>query len=266
MSVLPVVLLCVAGLWGCATKSDHHTAMQEEDKGAKKLLQGIWIDEESEEVAFRIKGDTVFYPDSTTMPAYFKIVADTFVVDGGRRQEKYPVAKRTAQAFWFKNSNGDFVKLVKSNDPADTLWFSVPLFQPVLITEKVKRDTVVHYDDERYHCYITINPTKYKVVRSTYSDDGMALENVYYDNIVHLSVYRGGNKVFSQNITKQTFAKLVPSHFISQAILGDMLFNRVDAKGFHFQASLCLPEGNTISYLLDVCIGFGGQFSVKFKD
>lgn len=265
LSVLSLFYLCVTAFSGCSSKSGNSSSLHKEDRFAKKMLQGIWVDDESEEVVFRIKGDSVFYPDSATMPAYFKIVADTFVVDGGSQQDKYPVVKRTYHTFWFKNTNGDFVKLIRSNDPADTILFSAPLRQPVLITEKVKRDTVVYYDEKRYHCYITINPTKYKVVRSTYSDDGMALENVYYDNIVHLGVYQGKRKVFSRNVAKQEFAKFVPGHFISQAILGDMLFNNVDDKGFHFQASLCLPDGNAVSYLLDVCIGFGGQFSVSFK-
>ncbi|MBQ1880221.1 MAG: DUF4738 domain-containing protein, partial [Lachnospiraceae bacterium] len=32
---------------------------------------------------------------------------------------------------------------------------------------------VVNYEGKRYHLYIAVNPTKYKVVRHTLNDDGL---------------------------------------------------------------------------------------------
>ena len=34
------------------------------------MLQGVWEDEETDEVLFKLQGDSVYYPDSTSMPAY----------------------------------------------------------------------------------------------------------------------------------------------------------------------------------------------------
>ena len=39
-----------------------------DSKESKALLQGIWVDEETENVVFKVQGDTVFYPDSTISP------------------------------------------------------------------------------------------------------------------------------------------------------------------------------------------------------
>ena len=36
-----------------------------ESREAKALLQGTWMDNETEDVLFRMKGDTVYYADST---------------------------------------------------------------------------------------------------------------------------------------------------------------------------------------------------------
>ena len=55
----------------------------------------------------------------------------------------------------------------------------------------LKRDCVVFFNDEKYHCYIQINPTTYKVVKPSVNDDGVEVDNVYYDNIVNLTVFNG---------------------------------------------------------------------------
>ena len=51
-----------------------------EDVSAKKMLQGIWLNDDEEEPAFRVVGDTIFYPDSTSQPVYFQIIHDTLML------------------------------------------------------------------------------------------------------------------------------------------------------------------------------------------
>ena len=51
-----------------------------DDSGAKAMLQGIWVDCESEDVAFKVTGDSVYYPDATSLPSYFRIKADTLII------------------------------------------------------------------------------------------------------------------------------------------------------------------------------------------
>lgn len=44
----------------CRQKELHGSTLSE-SSAAKALLQGIWIDEETEEVSFCAKGDTLFF-------------------------------------------------------------------------------------------------------------------------------------------------------------------------------------------------------------
>lgn len=58
-----------------------------------------------------------------------------------------------------------------------------------------------------------MNPTTYKVYKSSYNDDGVQVDNVYYDNIVNIHVYHGANRVFSRDFHKKDFLKVVPAEF-----------------------------------------------------
>ena len=106
-------------------------------------------------------------------------------------------------------------------------------------THQVKKDSVVNYDGARYHWYIAINPTKYKVITRTYNDDGIEVENVYYDNIMHVSVFQGSRQLYSSDFRKQQYANQVPAQFLEEAILANMEFTHIDADGLHFAATLC---------------------------
>ena len=55
--VLPVFLLLFL-LVACGQKEKQATTPVE-DVAAKKMLQGIWLDEENGEPAFRVEGDTI---------------------------------------------------------------------------------------------------------------------------------------------------------------------------------------------------------------
>lgn len=260
MNIKHCVLMAIATLivWGCSDKPKA-TATASENKEAKRMLQGIWINDESSDVVFQVKGDSIYYPDSTSVPAYFKIVGDTLVL--GAQQIHYPVTKMTQNLFWFRNQNGDEVRLARSGEPSDSLAFGkkVAFLQPKKV---IKSDTVVNYGSERYHCYIAINPTTKKVYVTNYDDDGVGMDNIYYDNIVHISVYHGGDKLYSSDIKKQMFSRYVSKEFLSHAILSNMTFNKIDEKGFHFDATICNPNG-TSCYLLDTKIDFHGKMTME---
>ena len=257
--LFPVISLCLMS--SCQSKPAADSAV-EESAEAKSLLQGIWIDTETEEVTFWVKGDTIFYPDSTVQPTYFKIVGDTIHVGRNR----YPVLKQTPYLFWFKNLAGDVIKLSKSDDPNDVLDFNHE--QPQILTsltDVLKADSVVAFEGIRYHWYIAINPTKYKVTTSSYGDDGVEVENVYYDNIINISVFQGSRRVFSSDFKKQMFVGQVPEGFLEQAILGNMQYNRIDKNGLHFDATICIPDG-AACYLISVDVGFDGQCSMQLLE
>lgn len=230
-----------------------------EDKGAKEMLQGVWVEEESGDVSMRIKGDSIFYTDSTSMPAYFRIIGDSLVMGSGT---SYAIVKQTPNLFWFMNQNGDVVKLQKSNDPVDETEFVHDTPQIMTYTHQVKTDSVVMYNGERYHWYIAINPTKYKVVKRSYNDDGLEVENIYYDNIMHVSVFQGARRLFSSDFRKQMYAKLVPESFLNEAILVNMEYSRADAQGLYFNATLCVPDGASC-YLVETCISYIGQMTMQ---
>lgn len=244
---------------GCKNKTAD-SATAQEDTEAKKLLRGVWMDGETEEVTFKVEGDTIYYPDSTAQPAPFKIFGDTLVI--GAPEAKYPIVKQTAHLFWFKNQNGDVVKLVKSDNPDDTFDFVHDKPAITIYKTVVKRDTVVMHGGERYHCYIAINPTKYKVVCTTYNSDGVGIDNVYYDNIIHISVFKGATQLYSRDFNKQMYARFVPKQFLTQSILSDMNFNKVDERGFHFNATICQPDGASC-YMLDTNISLAGKMSME---
>lgn len=255
---IPIAIMLVV-LASCKPK-DTASPSAKESKEAKALLQGIWLDQATETVVFEVKGDTVFYPDSISQPSYFKIVGDTMIV--GASAAKYPVMKQTQYIFWFLNQAGDTIKLVKSNEESDTLSINHKQPEAMTISEVTKRDTVVNYDSKRYHCYVAINPTKYKVVSTTYNDDGVEVSNVYYDNIIHVSVFNGNTRIFGKNFQKKDFTRYVPENFLSQALLGDMKFDDVDAEGFHFNATLCTPNAASC-YLVETVISFQGKLTMK---
>ena len=246
----------------CSSKSDSpkqvETEEEKESLEAKKLLQGIWVDDETGEVSFRAVGDTIFYPDTISQPTLFRIVKDSLVlVDVGA---KYPIVKQSAHLFSFRNQNGDEVKLQKSDDPIHAFAFVRDQPRVQTYTEVVKTDSVVHYNGMRYHWYLAINPTKYKVHTTSYNEDGVEVDNVYYDNIMHVSVFKGANKLFSTDFKKQLFASKIPQQFLEQSVLSNMEFKCVDAKGFHFIATICIPDG-AACYKAENTVSFDGKLT-----
>ena len=256
--VLMVLLLSACGQ---PAQQSQSAPNKQEDKEAKALLQGIWVDEETEELAFRASGDTIFYPDSTSQPAFFCIIDDSLELSGRR----YAIEKQAAHVFWFRNANGDIIKLSKSDDPQHRLDFEQQKPKVLTYTEVVNRDSVVFYEGERYHWYVTINPTKYKVVATTYNDDGMEVKNVYYDNIIHLSLFQGARRLYSSDFRKQMYGKMIPGSFLNQAILSNIEYGHVDAQGFHFSATLCKTDGVSC-YMVDIIISKTGAMTMKLLE
>lgn len=232
-----------------------------EDLKAKAMLQGVWVNEDEQYVAFKIKGDTIYYPDSTSMSVYFKVISDTLVIYGSN-VTKYPIQKLTKNLFLFKNSNGDEVRLVNSGDHDDAALFTNKQVEALNQNKLIKRDTVVNHGDTRYHCYVQVNPTTYKVVKSSYNDEGVLVDNVYYDNIVNLNVYRGADKLFSGDFRKQQFSKIVPADFLSKSVFSDMVFDSIDSHGIKYIAILIIPDSQS-SYHVAVTVNYNGKLSMQ---
>lgn len=232
-----------------------------DDKEAKAMLQGVWVDEESGDVAFRVNGDTLYFADATSMPTYFRIYEDSLYLASGTA---YGVVKQTEHLFWFNNQNGDLLKLQKS-DGMDGADIDATAPSVLTYTHQVKIDSVVAYNNNRYHWYIAINPTKYKVSKRSFNEDGLEVENVYYDNIMHISVFQGAHKIYSSDFHKKQYQGLVPAAFLDEAILANMEYSSIDAEGLHFNATLCIPDGATC-YMVESTISYTGALSMKLVE
>ena len=261
MKRLIPILFTSALLTGCFHQQGSRVTEDEQQESleAKALMQGVWLDSESEEVSFSVKGDTIFFSDSTSMPTCFKIINDSLVFASGT---KYGIEKQTEHLFWFKNQNGDVIKLKKSDDPDDASEIVHDTPKIMTYSHQVKTDSTVTYGGERYHWYIAINPTKYKVVKQSYNDDGVEVENIYYDNIMHISVYKGAQKLYSSDFRKSQYSRHVPPEFLEQAVLCNMEFSDIDASGLHFNATLCIPDGASC-YLIETLIDYKGHMTMK---
>ena len=240
----------------------NNSSVVSEDKEAKAMLQGVWVDEESGDVSFRVSGDTIYYADATSMPAYFRIYKDSLYLGSGT---SYGIVKQTEHLFWFNNQNGDLLKLRKSDGSEDEVVQESTAPSILTYSHQVKIDSVVSYNGNRYHWYIAINPTKYKVAKRTYNEDGLEVENVYYDNIMHVSVFLGARKVYSSDFRKQQYKGIVPDAFLDEAILANMEFSHIDNEGLHFNATLCVPDGATC-YMVESTISYTGVASMKLVE
>lgn len=253
-----IIIVCVLIFFAGCQKQVNNGKLPE-SREAKQLLQGVWSDAESESVIFQMHGDSVYYPDSTSMPAYFRVYNDTLYLGSTAH---YHIEKHSEHVLWFKGGDGEVVKLVKEDDTQDEELFENKKAQILTLTDVMKKDTVVTYQNNRYHLYIAVNPTKYKVARQAINDDGLEVENVYYDNIIHLSIFEGARQLFSRDFRKQQYQKRLPSRFFEQAILNNMEFSSIDDKGIHMNVSVCTP-GDASCYLIEHVISYDGILSTE---
>ena len=237
-----------------SSKNPHSSSGQEEDLSAKELLQGIWLDDETESPLMRIEGDTIYYADSQSAPITFKIIRDTLYTYGNDTTY-YKIDKQAEHIFWFHSITDDVIKLHKSEDANDSIYF---VRQELVIPAYTE---VVTYNGTRYRAYVYINPSKMRVIKTTYSEDGISMDNVYYDNVMHICVYEGKKSLFASDVTKQMFDKVLPVDFLEQSILSDTKFMKVDRNGFHYQAVLAIPETSIYS-IVNMEVSFKGDLTI----
>ena len=254
-----LVFLC-ATAFSCKNKGED-TAVRTEDLKAKQLFQGIWVDSDEENVVFKVKGDTIYYPDSLSQPIKFAIYGDTLELKSAN-DSKYAILKQSAHIFEFKNSNGDIVKLIKGEDPSFELQFANKKPTSVNQNKTIKSDTILFCNNERYHSYIQVNPTTYKVLKTSYNDDGLEIESVYFDNTIHLGIFKQETKIFSKDFKKSDFTQYVPKDFLKQSVLSDLTAITSDNKGFHYIAELAIPD-SYVSYMVNIVITTDGKISMN---
>lgn len=256
-----IIAVCsIILLFACSNSKDTKSA--EEDFTAKTLLQGIWIDDETDMPLLRIEGDTIYYTNPQNIPVAFKVIHDTIYIYGNQTVA-YKIDRQTGDNFWFHSLADDIVKLHKSENVEDTLSF---IKQEVEVipgtTEVTKKDSVVMYGGKRYRGYVYINPSQMKVIRTSYSENGIGVDNVYYDNVIHICVYEGKQMLYGKDIIKKDFSDIFSVELLNQMILADMNFLGINNKGYHYQATLRIPESSVYN-LIDITIGFDKQLKIK---
>ena len=58
------------------------------------------------------------------------------------------------------------------------------------------------------------------------------------------------------------FADIFPAEMLDQAILADMNFMGVDSKGYHYRATLGIPESSVYN-LVNMIIGFDNTMNIE---
>lgn len=236
----------------------------EVDSAAMSRFEGIWVNAETQNVVLRVIGDSIFYPDTVNLPVRFSIVNDSLVLYG-EEDTKYLIKKQGDYVFHFVSSMGEEVNLHKSENPEDSLAFSLVRIKPIIYNNVTKRDTVVNYSGTRYHCYVFVNPSRNRVYKNSLNDEGIDVSTYYYDNVIHLSVYKGNQALLSRDFTKNDFKDLIPAHFLQQSTLSDVNFQHVDGDGFHFDAIICMPD-DALCYMVQVLIRMDGKYELTLLD
>ena len=261
MNRISTLIACISLLAACSNQPKKQEKPEEEDLRAKELLQGIWVDDMTETPLIRIKGDSIYYIDESVHPATFKIIGDSLKTYG-QQTASYHIKKKGEYFFWIESAMGEILQLSKSENTVDSLLSQETIPSQKPDREVIQKDHIVHFNNIRYRGYVYINPTDIKVIQPEITEEGLEIENVYYDNIIHICVYEGKKSLFARDMKKGDFEPLIPAEYFRRSILTDMDFAGVDAKGYQYQATLCIPNSATC-YLINISITKDGDISYE---
>ena len=228
----------------------------------RSQLQGVWLDKYTESPVLKIEGDSLLYASKSDSRMRYVLVNDTLFVLG-LYTVPYPVLEQTEYSLCLKTPMGDEIALYKG-DQADMLLRESENIDSKPVTHVIKKDSVIRIGKNRYRGYITINPTTVKVVRPGLTEDGFSIDNVYYDNIIHICVYEGKKQLCGKDIKRSMFNGIVPKEFLSVSILQDMEFRGMKNHKFLFHSTLRVPDGP--SYYAQVVIDRENQVEVSLID
>lgn len=258
--MLKILFVCIILMAVSCKEANVAENIKEESLSAKELLQGIWLDED-ETVNMKVKGDTIYFADTLMSPVYFQILDDSLVLKGAREM-RYAIVRQSPNIFHFTNHMGDVVKLSKSIHAEDAQIFERKVAVQLNQNQLIKRDTILVEGQRRYHVYVQVNPSTYKVVRTSYNQDGVMVDNIYYDNIVNVCVYDGGNRIFFRDMYKKDFQKFIPSDYFGQSVLSDINITEISSEGIKLQAYICVPDSPT-SYVVNILITESGEMKMS---
>lgn len=252
-----LLALCIGA---CRQSSD---TSAREDRQAKEMLQGIWTDDGNDNAIFMAKGDSIFFPDSSSQPAKFWIYGDSLYVKGNDTNH-YLITRQDKHLFKFINGMGDEVKLVKDDSGALLGQFNVDRPYAMNILRTTSSDSLFHAEGSRWEVRVSIQPTSDKVIKSDYNDIGIEVDNLYLDNSARVTLLFDGVVVYSHEFSKPEFERFLPKDMIQKSILRDMQLERADASSVFLTATLGIPDAAS-SYVVETRIQRDGKTSMRLK-
>lgn len=246
----------------CSSKEAKQEADLKEDLLAKEMLQGFWVDEDTELPVMRIEGDSFHYT-SSSQPMAFKVMGDSLFLLGQRDTISYKILKKSERELWIQSIFGDEVRYSKTSYEEDLLAFDTESEKEIRNTaEQTQKDSVVIYQNKRYRGYVFVNPTQMKVIKSGYDDTGLLMDKTYFDNIIYLCVYQDKNQLWGSNIEKKLFNDLLSEDEVDGCILEDADFVGVDQNGYHFRLDLNVPD-SYLGYHVSLTVSKDGETSSR---
>lgn len=267
-SIFLFAILLVTVSFACScnggSKSNESVTSQE-DLEAKKKLQGTWKNDLEGDYVFSFKGDSIYFTDSVSIPASFCVINDTLIVNSSK-PVKYAIKSLNSTQFVFINMNGDEVELVK-DDAVDLSSIGQYAQAQTNVNQgkTIKKDSIMNVGNHRYHVYTQVNPTTYKVFLQTTNDDGLNVEQIFYDNIVYVGVFDGGQKIFGQDFSKKSFEQKVPKNYLSNAILSEIAIDKATTEGINLTAILAIPNSST-TFHVNILVSPEGKVTLAIKE
>ena len=131
----------------------------------------------------------------------------------------------------------------------------------------IKRDTIVSYNNVGCTLLCHRQPLlPIRFVKASYNDEGVEVDNVYYDNIVNLNVYHGAMKtLLGGDFRKQQFKHIVPSKLSESELSSAIdLHDSIDKNGVHYIAVLVIPDSMS-SYEVLLTVSYTGHLQMRLR-
>ena len=181
----------------------------------------------------------------------------------GQNLNGYKILKQTNAFFSFNNQNGDEVNLFRSSNKDLMASFGYHVYAMNLF-DKSGSDTIVSTDMGFYDCQIRTCTTSERVIKSTYNDNGIEVDNAYLDNVSTLTLRSRDSVVYKHDFLKQEFSNYIPRDFIAHCILRNLEFDRADRKALFFNATIGIPDASS-GYVVEVRITPDGKMSKRLR-
>ena len=244
----------------------HHDSgysLRHQDQDAKQMLQGIWIDDEEGTPALMAKGDSILFPDTTSLPMRFWIYKDSLYLQGSN-VDRYLISKQAEHVFRFVNKGGESVKLVKAENRRMEPLFYQDHPYALNIFRTLTLDTTVTVPVGIYDCHTVVEPTSNRVMASTFNEQGIRVDNMYLDNEARVSVMFNKKPFYEHSFRKQEFSAFVPKEFLDNSILRSILYDRADTAAIYLDAVIGVPDAAS-AFVVEMKISKSGKLTKKLK-